>query len=205
MGGGTIMFTATLIRRFIFSLAKDYIFTTRQCLIYGPRSAVDYTLHMLVKKEVILRLARGVFVRNDGQTPQFSPSVVATVKAMAFGKEVFSHASTLRAKFSLNGEDFNSKEHTFAVNGSTSSFKYGQLSIHLKHIGPRKARLQETKAGQALRLLWDLKKHLNQDLIMKVTRYFSRSDREELRRSLSTLPAWLSNSFMHNVRWLPAI
>ncbi|MBI4533459.1 MAG: type IV toxin-antitoxin system AbiEi family antitoxin domain-containing protein, partial [Candidatus Melainabacteria bacterium] len=57
------MFTSSFIKRHIYRLPLDKIFSTRDFLIYGSRTAVDQTLAKLVKKGMIIRLARGVFVK----------------------------------------------------------------------------------------------------------------------------------------------
>jgi hypothetical protein len=79
------MATAAILSH-IMQLRADSIFTTREVLQYGRRSAVDQCLYLLVKKNMIRRLASGVFIRD----PHANPSVeeIARIKAAAFGLEI---------------------------------------------------------------------------------------------------------------------
>ena len=73
------------IQRHIRMLPARQIFTTREVLIYGTRTAVDSALSRMVEREVIARLARGVFVRDDSAEPTVAE--IASAKAKAYGKE----------------------------------------------------------------------------------------------------------------------
>jgi len=79
------MWTASDIRRHIFGLPARQPFSTRDCLVYGKRSAVDQELYRLVKNGEIRRLARGLFVRD--QKIEFSVFEIANLKAQAFGRK----------------------------------------------------------------------------------------------------------------------
>jgi hypothetical protein len=198
------MNTALFIRRFIFSLPKGKIFTTRECLIYGLRGAVDQALYRLVKKEVIFRLARGIFVRNQELIPEFTPFDIAKIKAKAFGKEIITHTSQLAQKLGMDNQPY--LDHVFATNGDSSSFRFGEITIHMKHAGPRNLKLGDSKAGQTARFLWDLGKgNVHIDIIKKTVDLFPRSDREELRMAQVYMPAWLSAHFWLNHRWVSPV
>ncbi len=75
------MYTATFIRRHIFQLPAGQLFATRHLLAYGSRAAVDQALYRLVRSGVIVRLARGVFVRQEAGAGLPSALQVAAVKA----------------------------------------------------------------------------------------------------------------------------
>src|SRR5215472_17318307 len=83
------METIHLIRVHITRLQQNAIFTTRDFLCYGTRSAVDTALHRLIKKAMILRIARGVFIKwtMEAFRGDNLPNAreVARTKALAFG------------------------------------------------------------------------------------------------------------------------
>ena len=53
------------IRQHITRLGRTEPFTTKDFLTYGPRSSVDQALSRLVKMGYIVRLAPGVFAREN--------------------------------------------------------------------------------------------------------------------------------------------
>lgn len=76
-----------------YNVRKGDMFTTRELLCYGNRNAIDQILFRLVKAGIIIRLAWGVFVRQedyeDSGIPLPSPMEVAREKARAFCREVY--------------------------------------------------------------------------------------------------------------------
>jgi hypothetical protein len=75
------MDTKFLIGKFIGELPSGQPFITRECLTFGLRSVVDSVLWNLVNRGVIIRLANGVFVRND--VGMKMPTLTEIVKAKA--------------------------------------------------------------------------------------------------------------------------
>jgi hypothetical protein len=80
------MWVISFIRKHIFGLPVGKIFTTRDCLTFGRRGAIDQALSYLVKRGVIRRLARGVFVRDPLENMIFTNAEIAKAKAEAFGR-----------------------------------------------------------------------------------------------------------------------
>lgn len=74
-----------------YSVRAGDMFTTRELLRYGNRNAIDQVTYRLVKAGIIIRLAWGVFVRQEDYTGEDlpGPMEVARVKARAFSREVF--------------------------------------------------------------------------------------------------------------------
>ncbi len=182
----------TFIRRFIFTLPEGKIFTTRDCLGFGLRSAVDTALHRLVYLGIIIRLARGVFVRAERHLRKISAREVAYEKVKAFGKELIDHGHNVAVEFALiPGKQ---ARYLFQVNGGhSSSFKFSLGTIHLKGTSQKRMRLGESRAGKAARALWHLGKDgANKELYQSVSLRLNNADRQELKRNIRWMPAWLS-------------
>jgi hypothetical protein len=174
----------TFIRRFIFDLPSGKIFTTRDCLGFGLRGAVDTALHRLVYLGIIIRLARGVFVRDEKHLRKITAREVAEEKARAFGKDVIDHGANAAKEFGLLPG--NTARYLFHVNsGHSSSFKFSLGRIHLKGISQKRMRLGESRAGKSVRAL-------DKELYQSVSLRLNHADREELRRNIRWMPAWLS-------------
>lgn len=74
------------VRRHVHRIPKDVIFTTRELLNYAKRNTVDKTLSEFVKVGYLIRLARGVFIKQGSKIPSIYK--IASAKARAFGKEI---------------------------------------------------------------------------------------------------------------------
>ena len=72
-----------LIRRHVQQLPKTQMFTSREMLVYGLRSAVDSALARMVSDGLIFRLARGVYIQDVTKLP--SAFEIAQVKVRGFG------------------------------------------------------------------------------------------------------------------------
>ncbi len=183
------------VRRHVAALEKGQMFTTRDCLKYGSRAAVDKALSRMVRTEIITRLARGVFMKADWRSPRPSALAVATIKAQSFGRQIASHGVDLGHKMALQAKG--NQEPTYIITGSSSSFHYGGTVINFKGACMRKHRSGESLAGQVIRALWQLGEQACTDKSKrKAASTCGRTDRQELRDSAAWMPAWLSDYFV---------
>ena len=200
---------ATRILEHIYELDFSAIFTTRDVLQYGTRTAVDQCLSRLVRSHFIVRLARGVFTRD----PNIKVTIeeIATIKAVAFGRKILDHATkillelkarkpfdTKQKQYSDDGtEILNSKckyspANSFAIDGHSSRFQSVLGPVEFHGIAPRKAKLSESKAGRRMYGLW----YFGDDdriatAVKTACRDLNRKDRIDLRRASALMPAWL--------------
>jgi hypothetical protein len=201
-----VMSATAFIRRFVFSLKDGEIFSTRDCLNFGGRSAVDHALSRLVKKGIIRRLARGIFACDPDSLRCYSLLDIARLKGEAFGRKITSHPTSIASKLGLQEYNKSSPptEVFFSTNGPTTKFRVGETIVHLKNAAPRKLRLDASKAGETLRALWHLgQTNVNGNTIMQACQSFFREDRADLRMNMRWIPAWLADSFRFTRRWEP--
>jgi hypothetical protein len=192
------MCTASFIWRHIHKLPADQPFTTRDCLIYGIRSAVDQALYRLVKNRTIRRLARGIFVRDEKK--YFSVFEIATIKAEAFGHKIMRHDFVIPTELH-NGLNPIIEPKLF-INSRSSQFCVDGKVIKLHGTTHRKMRFDSGKTGQALKALWKLGNgNVTRETIMYATYRFNRIDREETIHYIKWLPAWLSKFFIKPDHW----
>jgi len=177
------------IQRHILRLPATRIFTTRELLQYGSRGAVDQTLYRLVLAKSIIRLARGVFVRDDSLNP--SQETILLAKAAAWGKTVFRHAQKILAPLGL--ADLSAKQKsTFAINAHSSSFDTRQGRVYVHGIGTRRVKLCQNEAGKIAYALWHLREYnCTKRHVTIATSSFGRTERQEFRLQSAFMPAWL--------------
>ncbi len=178
--------------RHINGLAATEIFTTRQMLIYGSRSAVDSALSRMVSTRFIVRLARGVFVKDDSNNPTMEEIVKA--KLMSFQSYVADHAERILQELSMF---ISGHLDTFAKYGSSSSFATVRGRAYLKNVCGRKMSLCKSQVGKTVYALWHLGKKNQGCTVQNVddaTANFNRSDRELFWQAGALMPAWLNEN-----------
>jgi hypothetical protein len=184
------------VQRFISILPPGQAFATRECLNLGTRACVDKALQKLVKTRYLLRLTPGVFVRTFGLVKLPTVLEIAKIKAKAFGKELRIHGTDTAAEHNLAAQA--NQEPTFYVDGSTSSFRYQGQRIHLKKCSRKSMRMEDSKAGLAIRALWSLGKDVVNDWHINKVLHLWQSSREEKQKimlSKAWMPAWLGDFF----------
>jgi hypothetical protein len=191
------MDTIHLIKAHINRLSENVIFTTRDFLCYGTRSAVDTALHRLIKKDMIIRVCRGVFIKWTikafrGNLP--TAHEVAQTKARAFGKEILVHKKDAAVQLGLieSGND----SPTFATFGRTTSFQFGDQRIKLAHVSQKDATHGDTFTGLFTRALRQLGWHDQApNTIAKLISGINHKERDKAYQAAAMMPSWISDQF----------
>jgi Family of unknown function (DUF6088) len=182
-----------MIRRFVAFWPEGKIFTTRDCLRFGLRGAVDRALTRCVNAGIIFRLARGVFVKDTTGKKKYSNFDIAKAKAEAFGRRIVQRPKALVDPY-RNEARKKEEETLFYIDGRSSSFRIGNSTVQLKQTAKRKMHLADTKAGQAARFLWNLGRwSVDLAAYQEGLALLNRLDKEEFRNNVRWMPAWLSN------------
>ncbi len=189
----------TFILAFINRLKSGQIFTTRDLLHTGWRAAVDKALSRLVAREYIIRLSRGVFIRNDYQVIKPGIDKIAHAKAESFGKHILAHGAD--AARQLGFTDSGNKELTFYISGASSSFRVGTTVVYFKSACPRKMHLNDTKAGILMRACWFIgKESCSPDLLDQTYYYYNRQVKQEIKGELWAMPTWLGRFLVPSLK-----
>lgn len=195
------MYTAALIRKHINQLTEDKPFSIREFLNYGSRNAIDQIFYRLVKSGQIIRIARGLFIKNTSPMPSILD--VALAKAHAFGKSLALHGSQAAQQLKLCPDMGSQDEAVYACSGSSSSFRFGNTRVRFIASSPRKIALGNELAGLAIRALWYLGKlNCSAQLVCDALAQFNRNDRQALREKIKIMPAWLTDYFIASDRGL---
>jgi hypothetical protein len=199
--------TCHAIRSFINKLPVQKIFCTRDVLHLSTRANVDQTLFRLTRRGLIQRLARGVYVRD--LFFKTSAQVIATARAIAFGKKIAEHPVQLLKEVNQ------AKDHpipTFSFWGRPGLFcleptdnelrrlvKLGfafKEPVRLTESCARKMSLAESKCGRVMHSIWHLKKeNCTAAKVTRLTDLMVRSDEKLYHSIVRFIPAWLSDYF----------
>ena len=178
------------IRHHVNNLPPGQIFTSREVLIYGTRSAVDSAIRTMVFKEEIYRLARGIFIQKDSGEPSMAEIVEAKLKG--YRSKSTTNAEAVLHRLSLYPFG---NSNTFAKNGSSSSFWTVRGRAYLQNICERKMSLCQAIVGQLIYALWWLNTHkvrLSSRNVYDAFKNLGRVERRVLWLASSLMPAWLS-------------
>lgn len=133
------MVYARTIREQIFSIEEGKLFVSRDFSSIAPRNVIDRTLHRLTRRGVILRITRGIYMRETADMWRPTVEDVAQAKARAFKKDIQFQKAEIHEKVS---EDTQAESrHIFLCSGPTTSFQYGNTRIKFRSVTPRKLRL----------------------------------------------------------------
>lgn len=112
------------IRRFLLTIAGGTIFSTRELLTLGSRSAIDSALSRLVAAGAIVRLASGLYMKFKASDPNWRPGTEAIIQAklLAFRRIGVAASETL-SKFDveLKTADGRSRQEAQSKDESDSS------------------------------------------------------------------------------------
>jgi hypothetical protein len=146
----------------------------------------------MVASGFIVRLAQGVFIRDDSQEPTVADIVKAKLKA--FQSYVGIHASNILHELSIF---MFGNENTYAKYGSSSSFNTYKGRAYLKNVCGRKMSLCQILAGRMAYALWYLGNGsqliLNKSIEL-ATENLNKRDKELFWMAGALMPAWLNDS-----------
>lgn len=184
-----------LLKRHLRGLKPGVLFTTRDCLPFGSRAAIDQALYRLVKSGYIVRYARGVFARTAVDESAPSIEEIAMKKANSFGRQLAAHGSALAKQLGLTKQADN--PFIFSTNSSSSTFKCGDITVYLRKTCFRKMSLQKLPVGKAIGALWHLgKQTCKMEQVAFAVAQFPQKHKMLMRECACWIPAWLGRFFL---------
>lgn len=193
------MSATALVNKFVFSLQDGALFSTRDLLNYGKRGAVDQAIYRLIKKDVIVRVVRGLFMKNGGFGRMPDIFEIAKAKGQAFGRQVWTGGREAGSKIGAAVSAPNERNMSvFATDGATTSFKYGSHKIVLQRTSQRKIQHKDEIAGLIIRGLWSLGRvAVTAHTIAQTIGQLGRREKVLLRNTIALMPQWLADRLHH--------
>lgn len=189
------MSAPSYIRRHINNLAGDKPFSIRDFLIYGDRNTVDQVFHRLLIEGRIIRVARGVYIKDTSRHPSLAE--IIEVKVASFGRIIATHGSQAGQKLSGKEQD----KLVFATNGATTSFRVGNRIVRLIRTSARKMQLKDSPGGLIIRALWHSgKKACAPETAAPMVQLLGRDGMRMLRLSAAIMPQWMRDCFARFTR-----
>lgn len=202
-----------LCRKYVNALPKGQLFGTRELLSYGNRATIDKCTQAMVGSGMVLRMARGVFVRNDDDLKIPTVEAIACTKARLFGKFMIPSEAAQAAEWGLEKVPIKRRkrrrkppkkvlptaEFTFAVLGTTSSFETIHGYVKLKHQSARKFFVAQHDVGKLLAAIWHAGEDANPNHrhLLQMANFSPKTNRR-FHQLCAWVPEWVHENFRSN-------
>lgn len=183
--------TAVLIQRFLLSLKPRQIFFRSELRKFGSANTIDQCIHRLIEAERIERLVEGLFLRHQADGWRPSAEEVGRAKAKQLGRILTEEPKVIASKIGISNIEVT--EIVFFTTGRPITFRYQGKIIRFKETAAKKIRLNDSRLGKAVNILW----YLGPDFSVEETRWFlrkylHREERQQLRQELPAILEWLT-------------
>ncbi|ADO76136.1 conserved uncharacterized protein [Stigmatella aurantiaca DW4/3-1] len=173
----------------------------REFLHLGSRAAIDQALSRLTRRNRLLRVERGVYVRpvetRFGVRP---PSVSKAVEALAFlkGEKLAPHGAASANALGLTTQI--PVRTVYLTSGRSRRLRLGAQELELRHVPSWQLALAHRPAGQVIRALAWLGPEEGPTRLPSLGRALSPSDLQELASMRGQIPSWMADQvsvFLH--------
>jgi hypothetical protein len=177
---------------------RDHVWIPQDFLDLGSRAAVDKALSRNCKSGFIRRAGRGLYHlhRTDPALGVLGPSydAIQDLIRRKAGGDVYptgAHAANV-----LGLSDQVPVRSWYLTTGPNRRIRNGKSEIVLRHVSPRFVSSKNPMSTQViLALRWIGRRHVDDDIIARLRRNLSPSDRATLIADASCAPAWIADIF----------
>ncbi len=186
------------ILKAIASLGQGAVFVPTDFLRFGSRQAIDITLHRLVRKGTIRRLARGIY-DFPKQHPTLgkllpSPEKISEVLVGRDGTRIQPTGAYAANILGLS-EQVPAKV-VFLTDGPSRIVKIGMTTIQLRRTTPKNMAIAGRLSGLLVQALRELgKEHITSERIEHLKRTIPLKARQELLKDIRFAPEWMHSIF----------
>lgn len=191
----SIRWVASAIRRFLLTIAEGAIFSTRDLLSIGSRSAIDSALFRMVVSGRIVRLASGLFMKAKQSDPDWRPTTEAIVQAklLAF-RRIGVVAAEMPSKSRGEPSALPSQTVTYEITGNKSKFRlFNGILVQVRAMANRKLDLAQCGPGAKLKNLWQSVDSICEDSARAFLGSLGREEKSDVKAILPLLPQEISD------------
>jgi Family of unknown function (DUF6088) len=173
-------------------------FTPSDFLDLGSRRAVDLTLHRLVRRKILRRLARGLYEypRRHPELGILSPDIQKVAKALAGKNRIRLQPAGAYAANLLGLSEQVPARVVFLTDGRSRIVKIGRQEIQFRRTTPRNMAAAGRLSGLLMQALRHLgKEHITPARVEHLKRTLPTKERKKLLRDLPLAPAWMHSLF----------
>ena len=187
--------TAKKILNRIRGKGRGWVFTPKDFIDIGSRTAVDQTLSRLTRKQTIRRLSRGLYdyPRKNPRLGVLAPPMDAVASAVARMTNSKLQVSGAQAANTLRLSTQVPARRTYLTDGPSRHICIGQQSLDLLHRSPRNLIGAGTTTGMVFQALRYFGRDGIDDTVMQRLRdLLSARDKNALMRNVVQMPDWMN-------------
>ena len=182
-----------LIKSYATESPEGTLLCPSALLHLGSRAAVDQALSRLARKDELLRVCQGVYVRpiqtRFGPRPPAVGKVLASLSAL-WGETIVSCGGTAANALGLTTQV--PVRSVYLTSGPNRKLKLGGLAVELHHAPRWQLVAPHRPAGDAVRALAWLGPEEVEENLETLEHKLSPEDKEELAATRAVMPAWLA-------------
>jgi hypothetical protein len=174
---------------------RGWVFSGKDFLDLGSRSAVDNALTALAQKGEVRRILRGLYYfprTNPDLGGELSPHFDAVAHAIARKTGTRIEASGAAAANLLGLSTQVPAKIVYLTNGTSRTYNVGNQNIVFKRVGPKDLSFKPGKSSLVLQAIRHLGKiHVDDTVIKHLRQQLSESDRKALLRDARYTSDWI--------------
>lgn len=180
---------------------RGNLFTSKDFLDLGTRTAIDKALSRLAANGVLRRLARGLYdyPKKHKLLGSLWPNINDIAKTIANDSNSQLQLTGAQAIYSLGLTTQMPTQAVFLTNGHSRKIKIGNTHLQLQHAKPAIMAGANQKVGLILQAIRYLGQNgLQDDKLQKLSSILTHQDKRELKRLARFAPTW-SHSVIHKL------
>jgi predicted transcriptional regulator of viral defense system len=186
--------TSNSILRRIRAKQHGWVFTPKNFIDLAPRNTINITLHRLLKKGIIRKLAHGLYdfpVKHAKLgTLAANPDAIAKAIAARTGDIIQPSSAQLANQLGLDTQV--PAKPAYITSGNPTRKKIGNYPITLNHskfLSKTPLSINAVKVINALHHLG--KDNITDNIVKKCQKILSQKDKSQLKKNLNQLPNWM--------------
>lgn len=187
----------------IYGHRRGWVFTPAHFSALGTRNAVASAIKRLKADGTIRQLARGLYDYpvHDPVLGAVTPSADAIARALVVRDGIRLQPSGAYALNALGLSEQVPSRVVFLTDGPARKVHIGKREIILQHTTPRNMATAGRKSGMIIQALRHLgKDKVDSDVIKKIRRSITDTDRAVIRKDLRYAPVWIADILRELIR-----
>ncbi len=185
------------------SYQKGSVLFVDDFLDYGNSESVKKALLRLKEKEIIIRIAHGIYLypKIDKELGILFPSTEDIAKAIARRDKARIVATGVQALNKLGLSTQVPMKVVYLTDGASRSIKVGKRVITFKHTSPKNLLAKGEISSlviQALKTIGHLK--LDEETIIKIQNILKKEKKENIMNDAKLAPAWINRILIKTIR-----
>ncbi len=187
--------TSSRVKRKIYGMGRGWAFSVIDFSTFGSRSAIDVTLHRLLKKETIRRVVRGVYdyPRHSKMLGgELSPDIDQVAQALArkFGWRVQPSGPAALNLLGLSTQV--PSQMIYLSDGPSRSYTIGRQTLAFKQSPLKESSLKLRESGLIVQALKSLgPDRVTPNVISKIREWLDPDKRSLVLKDAQTVTGWV--------------